>query len=232
MENKDIFLEWAKAQKVANLPCPRCGGRMEEDLNKNPFCTRAGVYICSECEMHEQYAASLDAKYHSDTKLSLEDWFVASKIYGNGKMKIDAPDKGMHFVVAEESVMITDVQIKHIVKTALQKVSKMWCVAPVTSNGLAVYPEYASSVIVQNGSLRMMIDKPGDFCVAAPEPLTKENLLKGFTKWLEEGYDDGDVKVCITNAEAARTVNTDAIDSLVADEIIQFAVFGEIRFEF
>ena len=232
MENKDIFLEWAKAQKVANLPCPRCGGPMEEDHNKNPFCNRAGVYICSECEMHEQYAAALDVKYHSDTKLSLKDWFVASKIYGNGKMKLDAPDKGMHFISAEQSVMITDSQIQHIVKVALQDASKKWCVAPVTSNGLAVYPEYASSVIVQNGSLQLMLDKPGDFAVAAPEPLTKQRLLNGFIKWLEEGCDNRDHKVCVTNLEASRTVDVEAIDSLIADEIIQFAVFGEIKYEF
>ena len=233
METKEMFLEWAKAQKAASLPCPRCGGPLNENLEENPFCTRAGVYICDECEMQEQYAAALDAKYapHSNTQLPLSEWFLVSKVYGCGKIKFDDPDKGMHFLSAETSVMITDAQIKHIVLTAFKGVTKKWCVAPVTAQGLAVYPEYASSVVVQNGSLQLMIDKPGDFAVVAPEPLTKQNLLKGFVKWLEEGYDNGDRKVCVTNIEASCTVDTEAIDSLIADEIIQFAVFGEIKYE-
>lgn len=58
--------------------------------------------------------------------------------------------------------------------------------------------------------------------------LTKEKLLKGITKYIEEP--DMPYNILDEDEDGRIVLDTGMIDAVVADIIIQYALFGELRF--
>ena len=118
-----------------------------------------------------------------------------------------------------QNVTITDEDIDDIVATALEGGINYWCrKAEVNGDYLG---QYASDQISRNGILMIHVEEPvNDTDVFA---LMKNNFIKGLRMYLEnpnKPYDivDGNKLDCCM------------VDAIVADMIIQYALFDEIVF--
>lgn len=124
-------------------------------------------------------------------------------------------DIGKFYVQYENTVTLTVQDIDDIMVSALEGGITYWCCEAEVIEERRV-ADWGHEQIARNGVL-MLHDAEED----SVYELTRDKFLKGFKLWLENGCDyDGAVN--------GGTVDTGYIDGARADEIIQYAVFGEI----
>ena len=117
-------------------------------------------------------------------------------------------------VKAEINVKLTQQDIDDIMVAALEGGITYWCFkAEVVGEYLG---KYASEQISRGGMLKLYDIEDGD-----KYWLDRENFLKGFRLWIENG---GDQYGAVQGSE----VDCCNIDAGCADEIIQYALFGEV----
>ena len=69
--------KWYQEQKAGKqLPCPRCGGKMDSHLANNAFSRRAEIYVCDFCGMIEAIEDHNHARNPVFPKLSLDRWYM------------------------------------------------------------------------------------------------------------------------------------------------------------
>ena len=120
----------------------------------------------------------------------------------------------MYTLKVTKTITVTNQDIDDIMCTALEGGITYWCSkAKVIGEYLG---EYASEQISRGGVLMIYHEDE------APCDLTKEKLLEGVQRAIEEGwyadyewYDANGIDTCNVDAE-------------VADCIVQFALFGEV----
>lgn len=113
----------------------------------------------------------------------------------------------------EMNVVLTQEDIDDIMSSALDFIG-YWCEeAEVVGEYLG---EYASEQISRGGTLKLY-----DMEDEKVYNLTLNKFLKGFRLWVKNGSDE-------YHAVSGGKVDTCNIDGLMADMIIQYAIFGEV----
>lgn len=216
MINK-ILENWKKAQQAgAMLPCPRCGGAMDEKITHNALSRRADIYICPRCgnkeAMEDIPAWSQEKGDHEQFKLPLSHWFVIENVYGISSTEMISED--MFGVTISKDVPVSKEDIDEIMVGALEGGINYWCYkAEVIEDDY--FGEYASDQISRGGSLRLYDSENGE-----EYELTLEKVLKGIKLSLENGYgddwiQDGRLDLC-------------QVDAIGCDAIVQYGLFGEV----
>ena len=118
-------------------------------------------------------------------------------------------------VKAELSIQLTQQDIDDIMVSALEGGINYWC-SEASVEGGEYLGEYASEQISRGGTL-LLHDTDED----AYRKLDLEKFLKGFKLWLENGGDQ-------YGAVQGHEVDCCNIDAGCADEIVQYALFGEV----
>lgn len=125
-------------------------------------------------------------------------------------------DEKVFSVKAEINVKLTQQDIDDIMSCALDGGITYWChKAEVVGEYLG---EYASDQISRGGSLKLYDMESGE-----KYWLDLEKFLKGFKLWVENGCDE-------YNAVQDGEVDCCQIDAACADEIVQYAIFGELMY--
>lgn len=123
-------------------------------------------------------------------------------------------------VKAELNIQLTQQDIDDIMVAALEGGINYWC-SEASVEGGKYLGEYASEQISRGGTLLLY-----DFEEEAYRKLDLEKLLNGFKLWVESGGDQyGAVQ---GEAGGAIVVDCGEIDAGCADEIVQYALFGEV----
>lgn len=130
-------------------------------------------------------------------------------------------------ITIKKTFNITDEQLDEIMCTALEGGITYWCdEAKVVGDYLG---EYAHEQIARGGQLILSDSEEGK-----TYELNKEKLLKGLELYLTNG---GDAEIAsreiVDTAEVAAatyeyTIDTCEVDAAVADEIVQYALFGDV----
>ncbi len=130
-------------------------------------------------------------------------------------------------ITIKKTFNITDEQLDEIMCTALEGGITYWCdEAKVVGDYLG---EYAHEQIARGGQLILSDSEEGK-----TYELNKEKLLKGLELYLTNG---GDAEIAsreiVDTAEVAAatyeyTIDTCEVDAVVADEIVQYALFGDV----
>lgn len=118
-------------------------------------------------------------------------------------------------VKVEIRVELTQQDIDDIMVAALEGGINYWCDEAAVEGG-EYLGKYASDQISRGGTL-LLHDTDED----AYRKLDLEKLLKGFKLWLENGGDQ-------YGAVQGHEVDCCNIDAGCADEIVQYALFGEV----
>ena len=118
-------------------------------------------------------------------------------------------------VKAELRVELTQQDIDDIMVAALEGGINYWCDEAAVEGG-EYLGEYASDQISRGGTI-LLHDTDED----AYRKLDLEKFLKGFKLWLENGGDQ-------YGAVQGHEVDCCNIDAGCADEIVQYALFGEV----
>lgn len=210
-----IIKNWSMAQMSgAWLPCPRCGLlRMTEVHNKNPVSRRADIRICDTCSVEEELEDS-PIVYKSDKEfeqMPLEAWFVTRNVFcQSGVVR-----KGKGFeVVAAHPIFLTGQDIDDIVGCAMEGGCTYWCTdAELVGDLLG---NCASDQISRGGALKLY-----DYYEDKWHELTLEKFMNGFKLWVEQGKD-------FYGAVSTDGVDCCHIDGDCADNIIQYALFGDL----
>ena len=130
-------------------------------------------------------------------------------------------------ITIKKTFNITDEQLDEIMCTALEGGITYWCdEAKVVGDYLG---EYAHEQIARGGQLILSDSEEGK-----TYELNKEKLLKGLELYLTNG---GDAEIAsreiVDTAEVAAatyeyTIDTCEVDAVVADEIVQYGLFGDV----
>ncbi len=130
-------------------------------------------------------------------------------------------------ITIKKTFNITDEQLDEIMCTALEGGITYWCdEAKVVGDYLG---EYAHEQIARGRQLILSDSEEGK-----TYELNKEKLLKGLELYLTNG---GDAEIAsreiVDTAEVAAatyeyTIDTCEVDAVVADEIVQYALFGDV----
>lgn len=118
-------------------------------------------------------------------------------------------------VKVEIRVELTQQDIDDIMVAALEGGINYWCDEAAVEGG-EYLGKYASDQISRSGTL-LLHDTDED----AYRKLDLEKFLKGFKLWLENGGDQ-------YGAVQGHEVDCCNIDAGCADEIVQYALFGEV----
>lgn len=116
-------------------------------------------------------------------------------------------------ITIKKTLNITDEQLDDIMCTALEGGITYWCseAQPVGE----YLGEWAHEQIARGGRLTLTDSEEG-----TAHKLDKEKLLKGLELYLSNGgaaeIADGD------------TIDTSEVDAIAADEIVQYALFGDV----
>lgn len=211
-----IIENWRKAQKAgAWLPCPRCGClTMKESLTTNAFSRRADVYICDSCGMEEAiedmpYGRSAEKKFDH---LPLEAWFVTKSVYRQpGVLR---RDNGFE-VTATQTIFLEVQDVDDIMVCALEGGINYWADAADVVEEKRV-ADWGHEQIARGGLLMIH-----DMEENKKYELNLEKFLAGFKLWFENSYDT-------YGAVNAGVVDCCMIDAGDADQIIQYALFGDL----
>lgn len=125
-------------------------------------------------------------------------------------------------ICTKTTVYLTQQDIDDIMVAALEGGINYWCWRIVVQGDYL--GEYASEQISRGGKLAVWIDEPFEddkTCYM----LDRDKFLAGFKLWLEKGGDSYDV---IDYSDGS--VDCGQIDVTCADEIVQYALFGEVVF--
>lgn len=120
------------------------------------------------------------------------------------------------------TVYLTQQDIDDIMVSALEGGINYWCRRVVVHGDYL--GEYASEQISRGGKLAIWLDEPFEddkTCYV----LDRDKFLAGFKLWIES---DGDSYDAIDDSDGS--VDCGQIDAVCADEIIQYALFGEVVF--
>lgn len=120
------------------------------------------------------------------------------------------------------TVYLTQQDIDDIMVSAFEGGINYWCRRVVVQGDYL--GEYASEQISRGGKLAIWLDEPFEddkTCYA----LDRDKFLAGFKLWIES---DGDSYDTIDDSDGS--VDCGQIDAICADEIIQYALFGEVVF--
>lgn len=130
-------------------------------------------------------------------------------------------------ITIKKTFNITDEQLDEIMCTALEGGITYWCdEAKVVGDYLG---EYAHEQIARGGQLILSDSEEGK-----TYELNKEKLLKGLELYLTNGGDaETASREIVDTAEVAvptyeYTIDTCEVDAAVADEIVQYALFGDV----
>lgn len=130
-------------------------------------------------------------------------------------------------ITIKKTLNITDEQLDDIMCTALEGGITYWCdEAKVVGDYLG---EYAHEQIARGGQLILSDSEEGK-----TYELNKEKLLKGLELYLTNGGDaETASREIVDTAEVAvptyeYTIDTCEVDAAVADEIVQYALFGDV----
>lgn len=113
------------------------------------------------------------------------------------------------------NIPLTDQDINDIMYTALTGGVNHWC-DEVRAWG-QMLGSMASEQISLGGDLLFHVPDEGTF------GLTRKDFIKGFSQWIENGGDE-------YGAVSVDGIDCGMIDSVCADEIIQYALFDEVIF--
>lgn len=120
------------------------------------------------------------------------------------------------------TVYLTQQDIDDIMVSAFEGGINYWCRRVVVQGDYL--SEYASEQISRGGKLAIWLDEPFEddkTCYV----LDRDKFLAGFKLWIES---DGDSYDTIDDSDGS--VDCGQIDAICADEIIQYALFGEVVF--
>lgn len=153
---------------------------------------------------HECYRDGQVSNFEKCEELiEYDDWIITDYYDDSISVEVTMP------------IELTKENIDDIVCTALEGGINYWCSDAEVADKM-YYGEYASEQISRGGSLKLY-----DAEAEKPYTLTLRNFIEGFKKWVSNGYDtysavhNGKVDCC-------------NIDANKADQIIQFALFGEV----
>jgi len=125
-------------------------------------------------------------------------------------------------------VKITSTEIDHIICTAIEGGINYWCESYYGSGGdFSLLPEnqvamkYEWEHLVYGGYLTM--DEDGNI----EHKLDQESFMKGLQMWIDKHPSNVDI---ITLPNKYTTINTGQIDADDADCIVQYALFGELKY--
>ena len=110
----------------------------------------------------------------------------------------------------EIEITLTEEDIDKIMKVALEEGIGYWCQRAEVAGGKYL-GEYASDQISRGGSLLLTCDQ-------GEKELNSQNFLNGVKRAIMEG------SISIENCE----IDSDDIDCFAADQIIQYALFGDL----
>lgn len=119
------------------------------------------------------------------------------------------------YVEYANTVTLTVENIDDIMCSALEGGITGWCCAADVIEERSV-ADWGHEQIARNGVLMLHDSENGEIY-----ELTREKFLNGFKLWMDHGYDR-------YGAVAGGTVDPGNIDGPCADEIVQFAIFGEL----
>ena len=125
-------------------------------------------------------------------------------------------------ICIKTTVYLTQQDIDDIMLSAFEGGINYWCWRVVVQGDYL--GEYDSEQISRGGKLAVWIDEPFEddkTCYM----LDRDKFLAGFKLWLEKGGDSYDA---IDYSDGF--VDCGQIDATCADEIIQYALFGEVVF--
>ena len=125
-------------------------------------------------------------------------------------------------VLVQIRAALTQQDIDDIMVSALEGGINYWCRRVVVQGDYLC--EYASEQISRGGKLAVWLDEPFEddkTCYM----LDRDKFLAGFKLWLEKG---GDSYGAIDYSDGS--VDCGQIDATCADEIVQYALFGELVF--
>ena len=130
-------------------------------------------------------------------------------------------------ITIKKTFNITDEQLDDIMCAALEGGITYWCdEAKVVGDYLG---EYVHEQIARGGQLILSDSEEGK-----TYELNKEKLLKGLELYLTNGGDaETASREIVDTAEVAvptyeYTIDTCEVDAVVADEIVQYALFGDV----
>lgn len=137
------------------------------------------------------------------------------------KEKSEMPEKKFE-VLVQIRAALTQQDIDDIMVSALEGGINYWCRRVVVQGDYL--GEYASEQISRGGKLAVWLDEPFEedkTCYL----LDLDKFLAGFKLWLEKGGDSYDA-IDYSDGSA----DCGQIDATCADEIVQYALFGELVF--
>lgn len=120
------------------------------------------------------------------------------------------------------TVYLTQQDIDDIMVSAFEGGINYWCRRVVVQGDYL--GKYASEQISRGGKLAIWLDEPFEddkTCYV----LDRDKFLAGFKLWIES---DGDSYNAIDHSDGS--IDCGQIDAVCADEIIQYALFGEVVF--
>lgn len=174
---------------------------------------KGDIVVC----YHDNTARSVDqvTEIIKTTREELKtEWAEYSKTHS---ADIEIAGDGMFYVEYRQMVSLGEQDIDAIMREALRGINA-WCsdveiVKDKKAGGLA-YKQ-----IAHGGALMLR-----DGCTRVTHELTIEKFLTGVKLWLEHGCD-------CDNAVQNGVIHTDCVNEYRADEIIQFAIFGDIEYD-
>lgn len=127
-------------------------------------------------------------------------------------------------------VMVTEEDVDDIVTTALEGGICYWCNrAEVKGEYIG---EFASEQIGKGGTLLLHVVEAFDDDETEWYELSKEKLLKGVKKYLEDESKPYNILCDSTDSVGSSkgyyVLDCSMVDAIIADMIVQYALFGEI----
>lgn len=212
MENRELLKSYRIIQDTPGFKtrCPRCGeNTMLEGQTRNALSRHEDIYVCPRCGNEE---AVLDMM---GKMKPLTEWYAIKLLRGEPVYQhhIEGSEKECYLVETSKRFRIKARDIDDIMCASLEGgVTQLWCSeARVVGDYLG---EYASDQISRGGSL-IFYDLEED----AEYELTLDKFMKGLAKYVAEGpeniLDDGWVEPC-------------DVDAIIADAIVQYALFDDV----
>lgn len=137
------------------------------------------------------------------------------------KEKSEMPEKKFEILVQIRAAL-TQQDIDDIMVSALEGGINYWCRRVVVHGDYL--GEYASEQISRGGKLAIWLDEPFEVDKTC-YMLDRDKFLAGFKLWLENGCGNCDV---VDASDGS--VDCGEIDGTAADEIVQYALFGNVVF--
>lgn len=130
-------------------------------------------------------------------------------------------------VITQTEVTVTNQDIDDIVGTALDSGISYWAhKAEVVGKYRG---EFASDQISRDGELVIYLDEPFDDDDTEAYTLDKASFLRGLRMYLEDPEKPYNI-VEFDEKTGKNVIDTGMVDAVVADIIIQYALFGEVVF--